>query len=156
MTIPAYETMFRPMLALHADGAEHERAAIRTALAEEFHLTAEDLEQLLPSGRQRTFHNRVNWAAVYLAQAGLLERPRRGTTKITGRGQAVLAEHPDHFDNTVLAQFPEFQEFLSRAKTHSIPVEGPGGAALPEVTPEEAIEAAYGELRTALAEEVLI
>jgi hypothetical protein len=27
----------------------------------------------------------------------------------------VLARHPDHIDNTVLAQFPEFQEFLSRA-----------------------------------------
>jgi restriction system protein len=155
MTIPAYETMLRPMLALHADGAEHDRAAIRTALAEHFHLTAEDLEQLLPSGRQRTFHNRVNWAAVYLAQAGLLERPRRGATRITDRGRAVLAQHPDHLDNTVLAQFPEFEEFLNRAKSPSIPIKPPGRVALPEATPEEAIEAAYRELRTALAEEVL-
>jgi restriction system protein len=68
----------------------------------------------------------------------------------------VLARHPDHIDNTVLAQFPEFQEFLSRAKTTaSPPGEGGGGLAEPQATPEEAIDAAYRELRAALAEEVL-
>jgi restriction system protein len=64
----------------------------------------------------------------------------------------VLARHPDHIDNSVLAQFPEFQEFLSRAKTTtSPPGEGGGGVA----EPQEAIDAAYRELRAALAEEVL-
>ena len=151
MAIPAYEAMFGPMLALHADGSEHQRASIRTALAEHFHLSQQDLEEMLPSGRQRTFHNRVNWAAVYLAQAGLLDRPQRGTTRITARGREVLARHPEHIDNSVLAQFPEFQEFLSRAKTTaSPPGERGGGVADPQATPEEAIDIAYRELRAAL------
>ena len=82
--------------------------------------------------------------------------PLTGATKITGRGREVLARHPDHIDNTVLAQFPEFQEFLSRAKTTaSPPGEGGGGLAEPQTTPEEAIDAAQRELRAALAEEVL-
>jgi restriction system protein len=106
MAIPAYEAMLGPMLALHADGSEHQWASIRPALAEHFHLSQQDLEEMLPSGRQRTFHNRVNWAAVYLAQAGLLDRPQRGTTRITARGREVLARHPEHIDNSVLAQFP--------------------------------------------------
>ena len=56
----------------------------------------------------------------------------------------------------MLAQFPEFQEFLSRAKTTaSPPGEGGGGLAEPQATPEEAIDAAQRELRAALAEEVL-
>ena len=68
----------------------------------------------------------------------------------------MLARHPDHIDNTVLAQFPEFQEFLSRAKTTaSPPGEGGGGLAEPQTTPEEAIDVAQRELRAALAEEVL-
>jgi restriction system protein len=104
MAIPAYEAMLGLMLALHADGSELQRASVRAALAEHFHLSQEDLQEMLPSGRQRTFHNRVNWAAVYLAQAGLLDRPLRGTTRITGRGREVLARHPDHIDNTVLAR----------------------------------------------------
>jgi restriction system protein len=111
---------------------------------------------MLPSGRQRTFHNRVNWAAVDLAQAGLLDRPQRGTTKITARGREVLARHPNHLDNTVLAQLLEFQDFLSRAKTTaSPPGERGGGLVEPQATPEEAIDIAYRELRAALAEEVL-
>ena len=68
----------------------------------------------------------------------------------------MLARHPDHIDNTVLAQFPEFQELLSQAKTTaSPPGEGRGGLAEPQATPEEAIDAAQRELRAALAEEVL-
>ena len=68
----------------------------------------------------------------------------------------MLARHPDHIDNTVLAQFPEFQDFLSRAKTTTLPPgERGGGLAEPQATPEEAIDAAYRELRAALAEEVL-
>jgi restriction system protein len=63
------------MLALHADGSELQRASVRAALAGHFDLSQEDLQEMLPSGRQRTFYNRVNWAAVYLAQAGLLDRP---------------------------------------------------------------------------------
>jgi hypothetical protein len=45
MAIPAYETMLRPMLALHADGLELERAPIRAALTEHFHLSEDDLEE---------------------------------------------------------------------------------------------------------------
>ena len=68
----------------------------------------------------------------------------------------MLARHPDHIDNTVLAQFPEFQELLSQAKTTaSPPGEGRGGLAEPQATPEEAIDAAQREMRAALAEEVL-
>jgi restriction system protein len=109
MPIPTYEAMLSPMLALHADDLEHERASIRAALAGHFHLSQDDLEMMLPSGTQRMFDNRVNWAAVYLAQAGLLERPRRGATKITPRGREVLARYPDRIDNGVLAQFAEFK-----------------------------------------------
>jgi restriction system protein len=156
MAIPAYETMLRPMLELHADELEHQRAPVRAALAEYFHLTQQDLEQMLPSGRQRTFHNRVNWAAVYLAQAGLLERPQRGTTRITPRGREILAQHPDHIDNSVLTQFPEFQDFLNRARTTAPPSGKPtNGPAQPQATPEEAIDVAYREMHAALAGEVL-
>jgi hypothetical protein len=56
----------------------------------------------------------------------------------------------------VLAQFLEFPEFLSRAKTTaSPPGKGGGGLAEQQATPEEAIDAAQRELRAALAEEVL-
>jgi restriction system protein len=144
------------MLALHANGLEYERAPIRAALAKHFDLSQDDLEEMLPSGRQRTFHNRVNWAAVYLVQAGLLDRPGRGKTKITARGREVLTRYPDRIDTSVLEQFPEFQDFLGRAKsTAPSSSEAAIRSTLPQATPEEAIDVAYRELRAALAEEVL-
>ena len=42
-------------------------------LAEDFALTSDELSQLLPSGRQTTFSNRVHWAKSYLGKAGLVE-----------------------------------------------------------------------------------
>jgi restriction endonuclease Mrr len=53
----------------------------------------------------------------------------------------VLARHPDHIDNNVLAQFPEFQDFLSRAKTTpSPPGERGGGLAEPQGSREDAAQ----------------
>ncbi len=43
------------------------------ALAATLGLTEDDLKQMLPSGIQQTFVNRVGWAATYMKKAGLLE-----------------------------------------------------------------------------------
>jgi len=67
----------QPLLALTSDGAEHSLTEIREALAEEFQLSQEERNELLPSGRQRRFDNRVAWAKVYLRMAGLITTTRR-------------------------------------------------------------------------------
>jgi restriction system protein len=38
-------------------------------LSTEFQLTDEELAELIPSGNQTTFSNRVHWAKTYLKQA---------------------------------------------------------------------------------------
>src|SRR5215218_2584688 len=103
--------MMRPLLVLHADGADLDRQTVRASLAEQFHLTPEELVELLPSGRHRKFDNRLSWATTYLVHAGLLERPRRGVSRITSRGLTVLGQYPQRIDNSVLAQFEEFRRF---------------------------------------------
>ncbi len=77
VSIPDYQTLMRPLLALHDAGATLSQAELRELLAEEFELSEEDLDELLPSGTQKTFHNRVGWATTYLVRAGLLDRPQR-------------------------------------------------------------------------------
>ena len=67
-------------------------------LADEFQLTPEERAALLPSGRQRTFDNRTNWAKSHLKHAGLIESTKRGYFKITPRGQEVLDQHPVRID----------------------------------------------------------
>ena len=46
-------------------------------LAESFHLTEQEREELLPSGQQSLFSNRVAWAKSHLKAAGLVENPVR-------------------------------------------------------------------------------
>ena len=117
MSLPDYQTLMRPLLELHAGDAELDRPTVRALLAEQFRLTPEELVEVLPSGRQRKFDNRAAWATTYLVQAGLLERPRRGVSRITSRGLEVLRQHPERIDISVLAQFDEFRRFRQRQPT---------------------------------------
>lgn len=151
------------MLAAYEGGQDRPIGEVRDALAAEFALTPAELEERLPSGRARTFVNRVGWAATYLYRAGLLERPRRSVYRITERGQEVLQRHPDRVDNDVLSQYEEFQRFRARSdgsgdrgSSPATPVSTslqPSGEE--DDTPEERIEAAYRELRSALAAELV-
>jgi restriction endonuclease Mrr len=64
------------------------------SVASEFSLTDSERRDLLPSGGQFVFDNRVGWARTYLKKAGLLLAPRRGVVQITDRGlQVLLVEH---------------------------------------------------------------
>ena len=145
----------RPLLALTEDGDAHPIADLRRSLAEEFELTEADLAERIPSGRVTTIQNRVGWAATYLYRCGLFERPQRAHYRISQRGRDVLAANPDRVDLDVLRQFPEFEEFRQRsARRPSEPGRlQPSGDE--SDTPEEQMETAYGELRSALAAEVL-
>jgi restriction system protein len=137
----------RPLLSQYADGGDRPIAEVRTALAEIFALTDDELTERLPSGAARTFDNRVGWATTYLNRCGLLTRPRRGVYRITERGTQVLADQPDRVDLSVLSRFPEFDEFRATRGHRERRVVQPPTV---EQTPEERIEAAYQELREAL------
>ena len=75
--IPDYQTLMLPVLKSASDEAVDTRSVIE-ALADEFELSENDREDLLPSGKQKTFDNRVHLSKTYLKQAGLLEYPQRG------------------------------------------------------------------------------
>jgi restriction system protein len=145
----------RPVLELLADGDDHPVKAIQQSLAERFSLSQEDTEQMLPGGTGKLFANRVGWATTYLYQTKLIDRPRRAVYGITDRGRQVLAESTDRVDLKVLAQFEELHEFRQGRK----PLADGGGVLVTtdgdERTPEERIDSAYGELRSALAAEII-
>jgi len=155
MALPDFQTLMRPVLELVADGDDHAVKTIQQALAERFSLSREDTEQMLPGGTGKLFANRVGWATTYLYQTKLIDRPRRAVYRITDRGRQVLAENPDRVDLKVLAQFEELHEFRQGRK----PPADVGGVPVPtdgdERTPEEQIDSAYRELRSALAAEIL-
>lgn len=158
MAIPDYQTCMLPFLRFLGDNSEHSLRDTEESLAKHFDLTDSERVELLQSGQQGIFKNRIGWARTYLKKAGLLEAPRRGVFKITDRGLAALATNPSRIDAKFLEQFPEFIEFREASKvsseikfnsdlTDTVPVT--------TATPEEAIELAYQGLREQLAQELL-
>lgn len=152
MTVPDFQSLMLPLLQMAADGQEHTVYEAMDALASMFNLSPEERNELLPSGQQSRFDNRVHWASTYLKQAGLLEATGRGRFCITQRGLDVLRHRPDRIDAAFLRQFPEFIAFQSRS-----PRNHDAGAAPIELahTPDETLQASYQSLREELAKELL-
>ncbi len=152
MAIPDYETLMLPVLKVAGNGQEHRVSVVVDQLAREFNLTEEERQQLLPSGKQTTFANRVQWAKTYLGQAGVLEATRRAYFRITDRGRKVLAESPARIDNEYLSQFAEFVQFRQRSRvpgkqapleTQDIPV-----APVQAQTPDELLRTTVRQIET--------
>lgn len=159
MAIPDYQTLMLPVLSVAGDGQEHRIGDVINQLARNFGLTAKEQQQLLPSGKQATFANRVAWAKSYLVQAGLLEATKRAHFKITDRGKKALVEGPPRIDNGYLSQFAEFLQFKDRSKS-------PGSEAFTSVgetptvpldaeTPDELLRGTVKQIDIALKKELL-
>jgi len=116
MAIPDYQTIMLPLLQFAGDAAEQRFRDAVAALAGHFNLTEEERQELLPSGQQPLFNNRVAWARLYLVKAGLLKSTRRGYFQITDQGQKALAQKPEKIDKDFLMQFPAFVEVVKQIK----------------------------------------
>lgn len=155
MPIPDYQTLMLPLLRFAADNVEHTTREAVDFLASQFNLTQEERSQLLASGQQAVFNNRIGWANSYLKKAGLLAAPRRGVLRITHRGAQVLAENPTRIDVKLLERFPEFIEFRDASRVAK-PVEAAEAlTGLAEQTPEESLEIAHQSIRIGLAQDIL-
>jgi len=153
MAIPDYQTIMLPLLKFVGDKQEHSLRQAIDSLADQFHLTIEERRELLPSGHQAVFNNRVGWARTYMKKAGLLRSPQRGYLCITERGLDVLKQNPSKIDLELLGQFEEFIAFRTFRREKS------AGQKVTEEererTPEETLESAYQNLSIDLANDLL-
>jgi len=158
MAVPDYQSLMLPLLQFAArKGSETSTSEAVEALAKELSLTDEDLKEMLPSGIQSTFVNRVGWASTYMKKAGLLEATRRGFYQITDRGKDLLEKQPKAINVKLLKQYPEFLEFqkLKGTRSGDKGVEPKETSDVSTATPSEALESAYENLRDELADELL-
>jgi len=158
MAVPDYQSIMLPLLQLAGErNGEVSKDEAVDVLEERMHLSEDDIKEMLPSGLQRTFVNRVAWAATYLKKALLLESTRRGCFQITERGRELLKKRPTSIGAKLLRQYPEFLEFQQLKGTRS--GDKKGGAKdtvdAQQSTPSEALESAYENLRDSLVDELL-
>ena len=122
-------------------------------MAAHFDLTGDERRELLASGRQPVFYNRVGWAKMYMQKAGLLESPKRAAFRITDLGLKILKQEPAEINVKFLEQFDDFRAF--RALRHDGEKDTTQEKEESGQTPEEALEAAYQGLRNELADDLL-
>jgi restriction system protein len=155
MPIPDFQNLMLPMLQLAADGDEHRLSDAIETLAQQFQLSEAERAELLPSGIQPRIDNKAGWARTHLGKALLLESPRRGWFRITGRGREVLASPPERITVAFLMRYPEYVAFRTKSR-----VVQPNGVSVPPgeeegASPEETLEASYQTLRGTLAQDLL-
>lgn len=155
MAVPKYDELMKPLLVAVQDGEVYKMKDVTSMLAQQLNLSAEDLAELLPSGRQTVFKNRVSWAKTYLKKAGLLDRPARATIVITDAGKKVVADNPDKIDSKYLEQFPSFVDFTSAPETQDSGVTPPAVPQLTNLTPDDQLEEAYKQINASLASDLL-
>lgn len=155
MPIPDYQSLMLPLLRLIGDQEVHTLKGATENLGSEFGLTEDELAEMLPSGVQPVFRNRVGWAKAYMKQAGLLDIVKRGSFQITQAGLDLLATKPSMIDNTRLEQYPSFIEFKNRKKQKSEESSEVDARHDNDQTPEEALDVAYQQLRNDIEEEML-
>ena len=151
--IPDYQTLMLPLLQATADGKIHKFREMVEVLAMEFKVEESQRKELLPSGVQPIFDNRVGWANTYLKKAGLLESPKRGSIRITELGSGVLAKNPESISVSFLEQFEDFVEFRKLRRNKKTTTAN--NTLTNDKNPEEQLELAFSTLNDELAAEIL-
>ncbi len=155
MAIPKYNEIYREFLEALKDGKPHTVKEVRLEIGSKFKLSEEELSEMLPSGRQRVFDNRVGWCRTYLMKAELVSSPGRAKVQITDSGLDFLKEH-DSVTEDDLMKIPSFEMFKKGSDT---PEKTDGGSNLlpvaDEQTPQEVLESAVEQLNAALASDLL-
>jgi restriction system protein len=155
MTVPDFQTLMLPVLQAVGSRETISSVELRKAVADAAGLSTDDLAQMLPSGRQSTFANRVAWANVFLQRAMLIEPVKRGVYRATDRGREVLAGQPPRIDMKFLEQFPEYRNWRKQDNRDADDrdegeAQGSASATTPLETIEHAIESIDHDLRASL------
>lgn len=155
MSVPKYDELTKPLLLMVSDGQTYKMKDLTTLLAQQLSLSSADLSEMLPSGRQTVFKNRVGWAKTYLLKAGLIDSPARATIRITEDGKKVVSDNPDKIDTKYLEQFPSFINFASASSSTDDDGQSPAQPSQSDLTPDDQLEEAYKQINSNLASELL-
>ena len=158
MAIPNLDQIRRPALKLLSErGTLTKVGEIFDLLAPEFNLSEEDRHEMLPSGTQRKWNNRVNWSCFDLYKAKLLDRPKKGFYQINEAGHQALLKIPHQITRKDLSELSEaFKDFVTPKQPGSVDPPGPlFPPDLDEGTPEERIDMAMQSIDSSLRSELL-
>lgn len=155
MAVPGFQEFMYPFLEILSDENEHSLQEIYTILATRYNLNEEDLTELIPSGKETKFKNRISWVRTYLKKAGLIDAVGRGVFKINTLGLNVINnQNVTEINTRFLNQFETFNRFQNSQiiEGQSLNSEENEGE---DETPLELVENNYKLIINKLKEELL-
>lgn len=158
MPIPDYQEVMLPLLKRLGETDLISIREITKTLSSDFLLTEEERSETLKDGRTRKIESKVGWACTYLAQAGLIYRPKRGFVAISDLGKNVLNEKLNRIDNKYLMKYESFRSFINRVRTPQERNENALDSTLENFTsqtPEDIIYDSFDKIQTATRNELL-
>lgn len=156
--IPTYEECMLPTLQALADGKPHSAKEVRQYIINHFSLTEEEQQMMMPNKRVRRLNSKSGWAITYMKVAGLIQAIQRGVYTITPAGKKLLASNLEAVNTKMLLErYPIFRSWYNRSigKDDTNEVIQNNLSENVEITPEEQIEGAYQQMRSALVEDLL-
>jgi restriction system protein len=155
MSVPSYFEFIEPLLRVlydHPDGLKTSDAY--EEVADNVGLSAEQRAEMLPSGSQETYKNRIGWAHDRLKRADLSQSAELGVWQLTSKGAQLIEENPEALDDETINR-------IYRGKTSeasSTLTRDTGDSATEDEqkkTPDERIDAAICELKESVSDELL-
>jgi len=154
-SVPSFTQFIEPLLRYLAKNGGIIRAGdCHDAVADIVGLTDEQRAEMLPSGNQQVYKNRIGWAHDRLKRQGLSGSPKRGYWQVTSAGLAFVAKHPEPLNEHEVKNL-----WQSDRTTPISELTGVAEPATPVVeeheSPQERIERAIQELNESVAAELL-
>lgn len=161
MAVPTYDKFIEPLLrflATQPNGVQARDA--HDAAADALGITAQDRQELLPSGAQPIYKNRAGWAHDRLKRAGLSSSPRRGFWQITEQGRAFAGQHPaplspEETERLALGFIDVRLKLASPSQPAITTVQVPPARSSAVESPDDRLGQAIAELRSSVAAELL-
>ena len=152
MELPKYYEMHNPFLEYLKDSQLHTLKKLKLHVSRYFNLTEGALSEMLPSGRQTVFVNRIGWARTYLKKAGLIDSPSRATFTITNDGLEVINDNPMVIDSNYLMRFESFREFQGGVPDMQTNSDNSNNT---KDTPDDTFEDSFRKINKSLADDLL-
>ena len=150
MAVPKFFEFFQEFLCALEDGELHTAKEVKQMLASRMHLSEEDCSEMLPSGKQSKFHNRVMWARTYLDKAGLIETPLRGKYRITDIGRTALASGEE-----INLKYLEKSEKFRTFRETTVPSDTNLADEEKDESPMEILDATFQQITATLASQLM-
>lgn len=151
MSLPKHDEIRVPALKILKEKGDVKLSDFIQPLAEYFKLSDEEINEMYKSGNGPIFYDRVSWALSYLNMGGLVEKPKRGTYRISKKGLELI-DKPEMI-NSFIDEVIEKRESTrqKKKKSEEITIETDSS----NLTPQERLYNSFENIKKSVYSEII-